>query len=56
VNTQPMPAGRGNTLAPAGKTFKPERVSAGHWANGVMDEAWLFRDNLAFIRQVGLAS
>jgi hypothetical protein len=46
--TQPIPVGGGGkTLAPTGKTFKLQMVTVEHWVNGVMDEEWLFWDNLA---------
>ena len=30
-------------------------VTIGHWRNGLMDEEWLFWDNLEFMKQIGLA-
>ena len=53
--TQPMPIGDGKTIPPTGKKFKFEMVTIGHWKNGVMDEEWLFYDNLAFMKQIGLS-
>jgi len=29
--------------------------TVGHWKNGVMDEEYLFWDNLDFTKQIGLA-
>ncbi|HMB55949.1 MAG TPA: ester cyclase [Arenimonas sp.] len=53
--SQPMPTGDGKTIAPTGKKFKLQMVTVGHWKNGVMDEEYLFWDNLAFMKQIGLA-
>jgi hypothetical protein len=30
-------------------------ATIGHWKDGVMDEEWLFWDNQAFMKQIGLA-
>jgi hypothetical protein len=30
-------------------------ATVGHWKNGVMDEEYLFWDNLSFMKQIGLA-
>lgn len=54
--TQPMPIGEGKTIAPTGKAYKLSMVTIGHWnKDGVMDEEWLMWDNLAFMKQIGLA-
>jgi predicted ester cyclase len=53
--TQPMPIGGGKTIPPTGKPFKLLMVTIGRWANGVMNEEWLFWDNQTFMKQVGLA-
>lgn len=53
--TQPMPIPGGKPIAPTNKPFKLEMVTIGRWENGVMKEEWLMWDNLAFMRQVGLA-
>jgi hypothetical protein len=54
--TQPMPIGGGRTLALTGRPFKLSMVTIGHWTeDGVMDEEWLMWDNLAFMRQLGVA-
>ncbi len=53
--TKPMPIGDGKTIEPTGKKFKLEMVTIGHWKNGLMDEEWLFWDNLSFMKQIGLA-
>lgn len=55
--TQPMPVGNGKTIAPTGKAYKLGMVTIGHWnKDGVMDEEWLVWDNLAFMKQIGLAN
>ena len=53
--TAPMPVPGGKTIPPTGKPFKLAMTTIGHWANGVMDEEWLFWDNQAFMRQIGIA-
>lgn len=53
--TRPMPLGGGKSAKPTGKKFKLSMVTIGHWKNGVMDEEWLFWDNQAFMKQIGLA-
>jgi len=53
--TQPMPIGAGQTIPPTGKSFKLYMVTIGHWKNSVMVEEWLIWDNLAFMKQIGLA-
>ena len=53
--TQPMPIGGGKTIPPTGKPFKLDMCTVGHWKDGVMDEEYLFWDNQAFMKQVGLA-
>ncbi len=53
--SHPMPIGGGKTIPATGKSFKLKMVTVGHWKNGVMDEEYLFWDNMAFMKQVGLA-
>jgi len=54
--TQPMPVGDGKTVAPTGKAFRIKMATLGHWTkDGVMDEEYLFWDNLDFMKQIGLA-
>jgi hypothetical protein len=54
--TKPMPIGDGKTIAPTGKTYKLTMATIGHWTPaGVMDEEYLFWDNLDFMKQIGLA-
>ena len=52
--TKPMPIGDGKTLAPTGKAFKIVMCTVGHWKNGTMDEEYLFWDNQAYMKQIGL--
>jgi hypothetical protein len=54
--TKPMPLGGGKSAAPTGKAFKLGMATIGHWTkDGVMDEEYLFWDNLDFMKQIGLA-
>jgi len=53
--TKPMPIGEGKMIPPTGRSFKLSMVTIGHWTDGVMDEEWLMWDNLAFMKQIGLA-
>ncbi len=53
--TRPMPIGGGKTIPPTGKSFRLSMATIGHWKNGVMVEEWLFWDNQAFMKQIGLA-
>ena len=51
-----MPIGDGKFIEPTGKSFKLTMATIGHWNDdGVMDEEYLFWDNLAFMKQIGLA-
>lgn len=50
-----MPIGDGKTIQPTGKAFKLYMVTIGRWKEGVMVEKWLMWDNLAFMKQIGLA-
>lgn len=53
--TNPMPVSDRTTIPPTGKKFKLEMATVGDWKNGVMDEEYLFWDNLSFMKQIGLA-
>jgi hypothetical protein len=54
--SKPMPIADGRTIAPTGKPFKLTMATLGHCTPaGVMDEEYLFWDNLAFMKQIGLA-
>ncbi len=52
--TKPMPKGDGTFIQPTGKAFKIDRCTVGHWTKGVMDEEYLFWDNLTYMKQLGL--
>ena len=54
--SKPMPIGNGKTIPPTGKHFKLSMTTVGHWgADGKMSEEFLFWDNQAFMKQIGLA-
>ena len=51
-----MPIGDGKFIEPTGKSYKLTMATIGHWnEEGVMDEEYLFWDNLTFMKQIGLA-
>jgi len=54
-DTKPMPTADGKSIAPTGKPFKLAMCTVGHWKGGVMDEEYLFWDNQAYMKQIGLA-
>ena len=54
--SRPMPIGDGETIAPTGKAFKLSMATIGRWEDGRMAEEWLFWDNHAFMKQIGLAN
>lgn len=53
--TEPMPLPDGSSIPPTGKSFKLTMCTVGHWKDGVMVEEYLFWDNQAFMKQIGLA-
>src|SRR5947208_54302 len=53
--SKPMPTADGKSIAPTGKPFKLAMCTVGHWKGGVMDEEYLFWDNQAYMKQIGLA-
>ena len=53
--TESMPLPDGSSIPPTGKSFKLVMSTVGHWNNGVMDEEYLFWDNQAFMKQIGLS-
>ena len=57
TSTEPLPIGDGQTIAPTGKAFKLPMATIGRWDGeaGTMAEEWLFWDNQAFMKQIGLA-
>lgn len=52
--THPMPMPDGSSIQPTGKTFRLPMCTVGHWVDGRMDEEYLFWDNLAFMKQIGV--
>ena len=52
--TKPMPTGDGKFIQPTGKPFKINMCTVGHWTKGVMDEEYLFWDNLTYLKQIGV--
>ncbi|MGQ0641129.1 MAG: ester cyclase [Gemmatimonadaceae bacterium] len=52
--SRPMPVGNGKTIPATGKPFKFAMVTIAHWKDGVMDEEWLYWDNQAFMKQIGV--
>ncbi|HVH33489.1 MAG TPA: ester cyclase [Tahibacter sp.] len=53
--SQPMPIGEGKTIAPTGRPFKLTMVTVGVWENGLMKEEYLYWDNQALLKQIGVA-
>ncbi len=53
--SQPMPLGNGKSLPPTNKPFKLPMLTVGVWENGVMKEEYLYWDNQALMKQIGLA-
>lgn len=53
--SKPMSTGDGKTIPPTGKKFKLSMCTVGHWKDGKMIEEYLFWDNQAFMKQIGLA-
>ena len=53
--TKPMKTPDGKTIQPTGKSFKLPMCTVGHWnKDGVMDEEYLFWDNLTYMKQLGV--
>ncbi len=52
--TQPMPKGDGTFTPPTGKSFKLPMCTVGRWENGVMVEEFLYWDNQAYYKQLGV--
>ncbi|WP_432011284.1 ester cyclase [Streptomyces cucumeris] len=54
--TRPMPDGKGGFIQPTGKKFSINMATVGIWnKRAVMEEEFLFWDNLTFYQQIGLA-
>lgn len=52
--TRPMSLGNGKMAAPTKKAFKLTMNTVAHWRGAVMDEEYLFWDNDAFMKQIGV--
>lgn len=52
--SQPMPIGEGKTIPPTGKKFKLAMATIGRWKDEKMTEEYLFWDNAAFMKQIGV--
>jgi hypothetical protein len=52
--TKPMPTSDGKFIQPTNKAYKIEMCTIGHWKDGVMDEEYLFWDNLSYMKQLGI--
>ena len=51
----PMPLGGGKSLPPTGKSVKLPMATLGHWnKDGVMSEEYLFWDNAAYMKGLGI--
>ena len=52
-----MPIGDGKTIAPTGKAYKLPMATIGHWnKKGTMDEEYLYWDNAAFMKMIGVGN
>lgn len=51
-----MPAGNGKMIPPTGKKFKFSMCTVAHWKDGKMIEEYLFWDNQAIMKQIGLGN
>ena len=54
--SKPMPVGEGKTITPTNKKFKVSMVTIGRWSGDTMSEEFLFWDNQAFMKQLGLGN
>jgi hypothetical protein len=45
----------GKVIQPTNKSFNLPMLTVGRWENGLMVEEWLYWDNQAFMKQIGLA-
>jgi hypothetical protein len=52
--TKPMPIGHARSLQPTGRHFRIPMSTIGRWKDGVMVEEFLFWDNQAYSKQLGL--
>lgn len=44
----------GTVIQPTGKSFRLPMATVSHWADGVMDEEYLFWDNQSYVDQLGI--
>jgi hypothetical protein len=53
--SKPMLTANGKTIPPTGKKLNLPMVTIGHWTDaGLMDHEWLFWDNQAYMKQLGV--
>ena len=52
--TKPMPIGHARSIQPTGRRFRVPMSTIGRWKDGVMVEEFLFWDNQAYSKQLGL--
>jgi len=53
--TKPMAVGDGKFIQPTGKAYRIPMATIGHWnKDGIMFEEYLFWDNGAFMKQIGV--
>lgn len=52
--SKPLNLGNGKSIPPTGKTFKLSMLTVARWENGVIKEEWLYWDNAALMRQIGV--
>ena len=53
--SKPLPTPDGKLIQPTGKPYRLMMATVGRWSDGVLQEEWLFWDNHAFMKQIGLA-
>ncbi|MGQ0702919.1 MAG: ester cyclase [Gemmatimonadales bacterium] len=53
--SKPMPTPDGKSIPPTGKSFRLPMSTIALWKGTTMAHEWLFWDNQAFMRQIGLA-
>ena len=55
--TKPMPTPDGKSIPPTGKAYKLPMATIAHWnKEGTMDEEYLYWDNAAFMKMIGLSN
>lgn len=54
--TADMPLGGGRVAHPNGRAFRLRLAVVAHWSGGKMDRKYLFYDQHAYLRQLGLAN